>query len=78
MKTTLLAFLCCRPSQLSKTPTAEPAVTWHNLSKLNVEGNGWSKTKQPGYSASMAKILSTERIQPILVSSEWRRTSLPS
>jgi lysophospholipase L1-like esterase len=43
MKFTLLAFLLLSPLAAQHTP--EPAAAWHNLSKLNVEGKGWSKTK---------------------------------
>jgi lysophospholipase L1-like esterase len=46
MKLTLIAFLLILPVAAQQAaPSAEPTVTWHNLSKLNVEGKGWSKTK---------------------------------
>jgi hypothetical protein len=43
--TTLLLISFAAAQQA--TPPAEPAPTWYNLSKLPVEGKGWSKTKHP-------------------------------
>ena len=43
-----LAFLVLQPSAPGQQPAPEePKATWHDLSKLAVEGKGWSNTKHP-------------------------------
>ena len=48
MKSTAITLLLVLPVAAQQaSPPVEPEVTWHNLSKLAVEGKGWSKTKHP-------------------------------
>ncbi len=43
---TALVFVSSVAAQQATAP-AEPSITWHNLSKLTLEGKGWSSTKHP-------------------------------
>lgn len=43
---TALVFITALAGQ-QPAPPAEPSITWHNLSKLTIEGKGWSSTKHP-------------------------------
>src|SRR3954447_10105064 len=53
MKLTLLPFLLILAATAQQTQgpgsaaAAESAATWHDLSKLPVEGKGWTATKRP-------------------------------